>query len=270
MYQKGAQTGAASLLGKFRDETGDMLTPSHSKKGNRRHRYYVSNRLVSGKPDPSGWRLPAKAFEAAVSTAVVEHLTAAANRHEVLVTEDLAELNEAAERTRRLASRIEQNGAGAAASLIDNGNLGKGCIQINLFPQALSQALEHSPSKLNSSLLHIKAPFHCRRRGAELKIIAGTVSPMPDKAMIRALRNAHAWVGQMKAGSSIREVVARAKKSESYVSRIILLAFLSPRIQKAIMDGTQPLSLTLETLVKSRIPRGWNDQETLFGFGPNS
>ena len=34
----------------------------------------------------------------------------------------------------------------------------------------------------------------------------------------------------------------------------------------AIIDGTQPVALTLETLVRTRIPLGWADQERLFVF----
>ena len=49
----------ALLTGKLRDETGDLLTPTHAVKKNRRHRNYVSNRLIAGGPDPSGWSLPA-------------------------------------------------------------------------------------------------------------------------------------------------------------------------------------------------------------------
>src|SRR5690606_23639643 len=55
---RGRRTDAetAPLTGKLRDETGDRLTPTHSLKAGKRHPYYVSNRLISGGPDPSGWR----------------------------------------------------------------------------------------------------------------------------------------------------------------------------------------------------------------------
>ena len=255
----------APLLGKVRDETGDRLTPSHAKKGNRRHRYYVSNRLVSGTPDPSGWRLPARAFEAAVGTAITDHLKVLAQRHAVLTTEDLVALRDASDRVRRLATRIEQGDLHQAASLIAQASIAKDHLDIALSPAALSRALDLSEDDLAPSFLHLKAPFHCRRRGAEMKIIAGSFKPAPDKAMIRALRLAHAWVRQMKAGASIRQVALRAQKSESYVAHIIPLAFLAPRIQQAIMDGTQPISLTLETLIRTSIPREWKAQETLFG-----
>ena len=58
------------LIGKVFDETGDRLTPSHTKtaKG-RRLRYYISHRLIRGadKKDPGGWRLPGLELEAAVA-----------------------------------------------------------------------------------------------------------------------------------------------------------------------------------------------------------
>ena len=265
-----ALSSEAPLLGKFRDETGDRLTPSHTKKGTRRHRYYVSNRLVSGNPDPSGWRLPAKAFEAAVTAAVVDHLKAAAERHEILHVEDAVKSVEATDGALALAGHIDQRGPVEAAKIMETGTIGKDYLRLALSATSLSQALDVPMGDLAPSLLHIKAPFHCRRRGAEMKIMAGAFSPKPDKAMVRALRNAHAWVRQIKAGSTLREVVAQTNKSESYISRVILLAFLSPRIQKAIMAGTQPFSLTLETLVRSPMPRDWIAQETLFGFDQKS
>nr|WP_256367835.1 MULTISPECIES: recombinase family protein [unclassified Ruegeria] len=53
----------APLIGKLRDENGDRLTPTHTRRHGRQIRYYVSNRLVSGGTDPRGWRLPATALE---------------------------------------------------------------------------------------------------------------------------------------------------------------------------------------------------------------
>ena len=54
--------------------------------------------------------------------------------------------------------------------------------------------------------------------------------------------------------------------SESYVARILPLATLSPRIQEAIVTGTQPLELTLENLVRTRLPLDWASQENRFAI----
>ena len=63
----GPSTGSV-LAGRLFDETGDRLTPSHSKKKGQRYRYYISRRLIAGsengaKPDTGAWRLPAKQLE---------------------------------------------------------------------------------------------------------------------------------------------------------------------------------------------------------------
>jgi len=44
------------------------------------------------------------------------------------------------------------------------------------------------------------------------------------------------------------------------------LAFLSPRIQAAILDGSQPPDLSLERIVRTGVPLDWSEQERVFGF----
>src|SRR5215212_2369153 len=48
------------LIGKLFDAAGDRLTPTHTAKGGRRYRYYVSRALVTGTADDAAgaWRLP--------------------------------------------------------------------------------------------------------------------------------------------------------------------------------------------------------------------
>ncbi len=53
----------------------------------------------------------------------------------------------------------------------------------------------------------------------------------------------------------------------SYVSRLIRLAFLSPEITEAILDGRQPLGLTATKLMRvSRLPLDWRAQGQALGF----
>ncbi|MFZ3585472.1 recombinase family protein, partial [Loktanella sp. DJP18] len=77
-----AQVGTRSsrLCGKLFDETGDRLTPSHTKtRQGRRLRYYVSRRLIaqSGEAHQGGWRLPAQALETKVTSRIISTLSAA-------------------------------------------------------------------------------------------------------------------------------------------------------------------------------------------------
>lgn len=89
--QSGAPIGASVLMGKFKGETGDWLTPTHTQRHGRRLRYYVSNRLFSGGTDPKGSRLSASNFEKAVAKVIADHLTSLAGCHKLLNTVSVVE-----------------------------------------------------------------------------------------------------------------------------------------------------------------------------------
>ena len=131
---------------------------------------------------------------------------------------------------------------------------------------ALARLLGLAAEDIDPVLLDLEAPLTCRRRGVEMKIVAGKRQPMPDPILVRALRNAHRWAAMLKSGSAINTIAEREGLSKSYVARIIPLATLSPRIQEAIVAGAQPLELTLETLVRARLPLDWVSQEKRFRF----
>jgi len=68
---------ASPLAGKLLDETGDRLTPSHSRKNGKRLRYYISRRLVKDRirKHPDAWRLPADQIEQILADAIAKKLS---------------------------------------------------------------------------------------------------------------------------------------------------------------------------------------------------
>ncbi|MBJ6370757.1 recombinase family protein [Sedimentitalea arenosa] len=263
----GEPTGdAAPLKGKLRDDTGDLLTPTHTRKTGKQLRYYISNRLVSGGPDPAGWRLPAEALEQAVARAISDHLADHAKRHSVLVDADATSSIPASRAIADVASRISAKGSSLAARLITCGEIGHGRLALHLDRTALANTAALPAHDLNPALLALDVPFTCRRHGVEMKIVAGTRAPAPDATMIRALRNAHRWAAALKSGTPLTRLATDEKTSERYAARIIALSGLSPRIQAAILDGTQPMDLTLKRLLATSLPLDWRDQEQAFGF----
>ena len=55
-------TGTFILTGKLFDETGDRLSPTSANSNGKRHRYYVSRRLLrTGDRSNGGWRPPCAA-----------------------------------------------------------------------------------------------------------------------------------------------------------------------------------------------------------------
>ncbi|WP_170372883.1 hypothetical protein [Ruegeria arenilitoris] len=80
------------------------------------------------------------------------------------------------------------------------------------------------------------------------------------------LIRAHGWARDLKAGVQLMEIARRESVPDAFIRTRAQLAFLSPKIQTAILDGSQPPELTLKRLVSVTHPLEWSEQERLFGF----
>ncbi|MCE8537605.1 hypothetical protein KBY27_09055 [Ruegeria pomeroyi] len=120
--------------------------------------------------------------------------------------------------------------------------------------------------QLPPDLLQVIAPFDLRRRGVETKIIVGDAHPDPDPHFHAMLIRAHGWARELKSGVQLSNIAHREKVPGSFIRNRTQLAFLSPKIQAAILEGTQPPELTLKRLVSITHPLDWAEQERFFGF----
>jgi hypothetical protein len=89
----------------------------------------------------------------------------------------------------------------------------------------------------------------------------------PDKAFSardapdRDRPKARQWV-------DVAQIARREGKAERHVRLLAALAFLSPRIVAAIIDGTAPADLTATSLARA-LPYSWAEQESrLTGIMP--
>jgi len=256
----GSTTSSAPLKGMFRDETGELLTPTHTNRGGRRHRYYTSNRLISGGTDLTGWRLPATSFETAVASVMANHLADCAAKQTLVVGDDIAVALHVADTAASLASGIRTQGIRTAARFLTGGGITRGTITMDLNAEALATALARHPQDLDPNLLTISAPFTCRRRGVETKISIGDHLPTPDATLIRVLAEAHRWTKALRSGTPLSDIARREGHSESYIRTRAQLAFLAPSIQTAILSGTLPPQITTKRLIAHPLPLDWTEQ----------
>jgi hypothetical protein len=86
-----------------------------------------------------------------------------------------------------------------------------------------------------------------------------------DSSMIKVIARGFRWRRLLDSGtySTIDDLAVAEKINPSYVSRILRLAYLSPKVVQAIMDGKQPAWLTMKDLLKP-FPIDWLDQEKKF------
>ncbi|WP_299665904.1 recombinase family protein [uncultured Ruegeria sp.] len=256
----------ARLTGLLQDETGDRLTPTHTTRKGRRLRYYISNRLISGGKDISGWRLPGPALEHAVMDVIVRHLQDAAAAHQVLAQPEAGSAETVQTSIADLVTRLQRQGGQVGAALLAKGKIVRGHIDLELNSKTLASTLGVAADHLHPVLTQVTASFDLRRRGVEAKVIAGDMAPQPDPRLRSMLIRAHGWARDLKAGVQLMEIERRESVPGAFIRTRAQLAFLSPKIQAAILDGTQPPELTLKRLVSVTHPLDWSEQERLFGF----
>ena len=91
-----------------------------------------------------------------------------------------------------------------------------------------------------------------------------------NEDLVRLLNNAREFRDMVieNRALSLAELARKRNLGAAYFARILRLSYLAPDIQAAIVDGTQPASLTRKKLVFSALPLDWEQQRHLLGFDP--
>jgi len=251
------------LCGKIFDETGDRLTPSHSrtKKGNRL-RYYVSHRLIarSGEKNLDGWRLPADPLEAQISDLVRRRFAEPTLVGCICKTSDAAMVAKAQCKLTDLTSEPARHDTLALVERID---IAPGQIKLKIDRPAIAKMLVIDVDALNADVLQIEAPFQIRKRGVETKIILAEAYGNKDDALIRNIALAHHWLERIKAGETFGDIARTDDISKRRVQHMIDLAFLAPDIVRDVLAGKQPLCFTSDWCKARTLPSDWQDQRAL-------
>ena len=66
--------------------------------------------------------------------------------------------------------------------------------------EALAQSLSVHSDALNPDVMSIQQAFQRHRRGAETRLITGTVAPQPDPVLQQNLARAHRWAKRLRKG----------------------------------------------------------------------
>jgi len=191
---RGGRKQVSLLIGKLFDETGDRLTPSHTKssKGHRL-RYYVSNRLIrsKGAKDPSGWRLPGPELEALVSKLLCKHLSTPAVAVSI-VSDPTTEETAAIAKTLADITGTEEDAHNEKSShllrLCHRIQINPGQIKISMCVNNLAELLAVSPERVAGEYLEIDAAYQHRKRGVETKLILTDLANPRDETRSKTLQ----------------------------------------------------------------------------------
>ncbi len=263
---RATKSNSSPLAGKFTDETGDRLTPSHAVRRGKRHRYYVSRRLIacSGERNTGGWRLPAAALETAVACLITEALAMQVSTQCLVRDAPPEMLQELPSTAQGLAAALTSTDRGPMLSkLVDAGRIEPGRLSVTLDPVALSEQLGVLPTHINHDALTLIGDFTLRRRGVEARLVLGDTSSGVDGTLLKNVAQGWAWFEEIKAGMTMQAIADRERVTQRRVAHLVDLAFLAPDIIQAIVDGRQPVTLTADSLIKSRHRMVWADQRTM-------
>jgi site-specific DNA recombinase len=274
------------LAGLIYDAHGEPMTPSHAVKKGVRYRYYVSKSLVTGgvKAARRGQRIPASHIEALVTGRIragladpVTVLNAVQCRGPDAVSQKRL-LDEAA----RLATRWQElDGEHVRAILgavVTRVQVHSDRIEVTLDQMGVALWLNAKADKPQPAhrggddrdrhLTVLTIPARLRRTGIEMRLMVddGSEPAQVDPVLVRLLLRAHAIRARLLQDPSLtlKEIAAGEGVTNSYVTRLLRLAFLAPDIVAAILNGRHPPQLTANRLMDdTRLPLDWSAQREL-------
>ena len=253
------------LVGKLYDDRGNRMGPSHAAKGGQRWRYYISRAILTGRKSDAGSvvRVPAAQIEKQVFNAVKHALASnrlidkSGERSRVNPTADAAGAYPTAGAPIQEFS-IHQK----VLDAIERVTIGATQVEIQLI------VVDGQDRVL--TLPWTRASSHRRREIIQgVGEAQGPLRAMRTKArdsFIGALRDARRWLDELliDPAQTIESLAMREHKSERSIRMTVSLAFVSPVLAKAAMEGRLPRGFSVKRLTD--LPMLWSDQWRAVGL----
>jgi len=224
---KRSESGAL-LLGKLYDDRGNLMSPSFSTKNGVHYRFYVSSALLRGRKHAAGsvGRIAAAEIESGVLAALDTH-------------------------------RQQENSNSTLAPLeaLDRVVVSRDQLLIKL---AATTGAE-------STTQEIRTAWSSKAKDAAT-VVGGNGEPegARNESLIQAIVRAHVWMRRLQDGTheSIETLAEANRLHPKVVRQSLRLAFLSPDVTSAILEGGQPAGLSLSRIPKL-LPLPWTEHQQL-------
>ncbi len=265
--------GKNLLLGLLIDHEGRRYRPTHTTKGGRRYRYYVSvapSAARTDAPNQPTVRLPADELEQHVRDRVRSFLTSSAEILDTLtVSSDPPRIR------KRIVDQAAKFADGLSAAdcrrLIDVVRIRPESIDVVVHRSALCDALGESEPAERTDPIMLSIPARLYKTGHDLRLVFNddrgvAITSRRDLALIQKIARGRVWYEELTTGRmpSIVAIAEREGLDDSQVARILYGALLAPNIIERILSGTQPVSLTADVLNVSP-PIDWSEQRRRIG-----
>jgi DNA invertase Pin-like site-specific DNA recombinase len=246
----------ALLTGRIFDDCGNRMSPTHANKLGVRYRYYVSHALIQNRKAEVGSvaRVPAPEIETLVLDGIRKHLAASEEPPTAVADRDLIErhIEHVVVKPRAVEVHLlPESEARVQAGTDDSGN-----------------SEYEQPSSATTITLPWTAPSFSAVKGiVHAPSVVPAIKPETRDALLGAIAKARGWIEDIRLGrvASLAEIAGRERQGERYIRMLLPLAFVSPRIVAAIVEGRAAANLTLSSLVRA-LPYSWAEQERNVGL----
>ncbi len=267
------------LSGRVADDRGEPLLATHACKktpvGNRRYRYYVSKAVQLG--TGGGMRIPALELEHVVIARLSEMLDNPLSVLEHNASVDAASVKRAMQRaqtlTKELRSRRIEGQRALIRQLIRNVVIVEDKLLIKVDWAALCEVLGLPVQIADDDILTLEATAKLTRSGRAIRMVqqdGRLIKPTIDLTLVRQIAKARNWWQQLQQerGLTVTGIAENENVTQSYVTRILRLAFLSPDVLKSIMTGKQPVWVDVGALsTGTAISLDWDQQKRVLLLG---
>jgi site-specific DNA recombinase len=241
-YRAARASPEAVLMGRIFDDHGNRMSPSHSRKGSTRHRYYVSSALIQGQSRSAGSvaRVPAAKIEAVIVDAVRRHIGSDAPIDTIeLITTYVRQIE-----VRRT--------------------------EIAIWLLSEDQASEDEKDTPLVLTVPWSKTSHRRHRDVIVPEGSSRTQVLPIRSdtrvkLVTAIARGRQWLSEIEVGAvTVDGIATREACSKRHVNMTISLAFLAPNLIKAAVEGRLPHGIGVARLFDA--PVAWSRQRQMLGL----
>jgi site-specific DNA recombinase len=241
------------------DDRGNRMSPSHSNKKGVRYRYYVSQAVLQNRTELKGivQRVSAPDIEGLVLAALRQHIMTSNPEKEASTLSSILEGHLVARLVNKVTLlqkqiRIELGRIGHEDQDYDDGKTDN-YLENDLHPRMI--VLPWAPPC-----------FRAAKGIAYSPSSTDLIAPHQRDEVLRAIARSGTWARELIDGhiTSFSQLAQRENLNERHIRLLTPLAFLSPKMIKAIVDGRVSKDLTVGALART-LPPIWSHQETQFG-----
>ena len=244
----------AILTGRIFDDRGNRMSPTHSNKLGLRYRYYVSHAILQKRKAEAGsiTRVPAPDLEKLVLDRLRKQLASMGETEDPTAIDDRDLIERHVERVIVKPQAVELRLANEAPAETELLSINETAAR--QLPPVITLAWSCG------SFAAVKGIVHAPSSKPAIK-------PESRDAVLAAISKARAWIEDIRLGriACLADIAEREGQCERHIRLLAPLAFVSPRIVTAIVDGTAPADLTVTALAKA-LPHSWAEQEQRIGL----